>query len=491
MYYRCCMATSALRAWLLGGVALVVGCGRSNLWPGLEGDKGGMSSDRAGSGGGSAGSGGGSAGVGGGSAGVGGMAPAGAGSGGTFVSGVGSNSGEGALGGRLEQHAELFAQDVRVFALSAAPDGRVAMGGSFAGTLNLGGQVLTSSPEGSAFVAVVDAEARLQWARSVEGERGGNISGLAFTPDGAVVAQGDLFSAPPDVRQFAVRFDERGEQVWRQDFGNGSNSPSKVVVDQAGDAWLGGTPNLLRLNAAGELVGSMKVLAAPCPTSQLKDLVADDKGRLILTGVCSDVSGPHAFLQKRDANGTISFEKRITGTFSFSIGFLMAAVDHAGRITVGATLKHSLEDGEGETVYQAPDSAQDLWFAQYTPGGDRLWQRTYSSDAPGLTMDALATDPFDNILALGDCNELRFGQMEIISRPQRPSSPPNCVLKLRQDGTPVWGHFVEGGMSVKAMTADATAHVWLGGTFTRQAWFGDQMIVGNETRAGLVLRLSP
>jgi hypothetical protein len=462
------------RGWLLGVISLLVApsfsCGRTSLWDAFSGGAGGRSADWVSSGG---------------SSGAGGMAAARDG-GAPFVTVDAGNTGAGAVGGRLEQHAELYAEDVRVWALGAAPDGRVAMGGSFKGRLDWGGQVLTSDDESAAFVAVVDAAARLQWLRLVDRGPAPEPCGLAFTPDGAVVAH----VVQPEGGAFAARFDERGTEVWRRHLGRYDGGPATVSVARNGDAWLTGTP-FRRMNAAGEVVQTMDVRGDQCSTNTILDFDMDDDGALIISGRCSGPSVAYGFLQKRDANGTIAFEKRLMGSVSSKGGGAYATVDHSGRITIATALTYSLTNGEGETVVQTPGSTRDIWVAQYSPEGDRLWQRLFADTGLGGSITGLASNTFDDVVMVGQCSHLQFGQIDLLSRPDRAGSPSYCVLKLASDGTPVWGHLLEGALSPNALTTDATAHVWLGGQFDGKAWIGEDSIVGNQTTAGLVLRLNP
>jgi hypothetical protein len=439
----------ACLAWSLCGAMFIVACGRTSVLPGILDRPDEVS---------------GAANVS--SAGSSGVPNAGASFGGAFISAGGNDTaGQSACPpsnadcqGQLEQHLEWFAQDVRVLTLSAAPDGRVAIGGTFQGSLDMGGQVLTSDPDGAGFVGVFDANARLLWARSVEGSGAGSgaeqVTGVAFATDGALVLQGRSYATLAPNPQFVLGFDQRGQRLWRQDFGNLDNVPSKVVVDLNGDAWLGGTLSdqltfgsrslshagfsayLLRVNAAGDLIDAMKLLGDECVTSVLSDFATDDTGQLIVGLSCRDGSGSeHDFLQKRRSDGTLIFEKRVTSTWApGSLRNLSVTVDHAGRITTGASFVQRIENPEREAVIAAPPVPNGaLWLAQYSRAGDRLWQRVYSDQITYPSLSALASDPLDNVIVAATCLVLTSAQGEIIPPSKRVSVPSTCVLKLGAD----------------------------------------------------------
>jgi hypothetical protein len=46
-------------------------------------------------------------------------------------------------------------------------------------------------------------------------------------------------------------------------------------------------------------------------------------------------------------------------------------------------------------------------------------------------------------------------------------------------------------MQPAVLVSDANGHVWIGGSFHKQAWYGGQLIPGNDTTGGLLLRLNP
>lgn len=238
----------------------------------------------------------------------------------------------------------------------------------------------------------------------------------------------------------------------------------------------------------------MGIVPTGCATASLSDLAADDAGQPLIAGSCTDDRGVvYAFVQQLDASGAIVFEKRFRGTFSFGMGALSATVDHSGRVTIGTYFRHSFEDSDGNVVFASNvDLATDLWMAQYGPTGERIWLRTFGSTFNGTHLYALATDPFDDIVTVGRCTELAFGDTRlVVEHPEQGQS--TCALKLRDDGTPIWGHIVEGYLLAGAIAVDRSARIWLGGYFTGSARYGDQTIEGKDDGlpVGLLLRLTP
>ena len=470
----------------------------------------------------------------------GGPANAGGGRGGAFVQIAGS-AGVGAFGGRspgcmlepgrcrlpndiecegsnplcqgaLEGYAILRGEQVWVTALGASrTDDRIAVAGSFMGTFGFGSQNPTSV-ELAAFVTVIDGNAQPIWTRKLDNPRGEGASAIAFTTEGRVVIQGADAGLTTGIepRAFAAGFSPDGELEWRHSLD--SVLTGKVAAGPKGDAWISGnfidrltfgetslthsgsSGYLIRLDPAGNVVRALSIAPQGCASTVLTDLAADDAGQPLIAGNCTDDAGVvFAFVQQLDVNGAIVFEKRFRGTFSFALGILRTTVDHSGRVTVGSYFRHSFEDGEGNLVYASNlDLATDLWMAQYAPSGERIWFRTFASTINGENLSSLASDPFDDIVALGTCSELSFGNTHLVATHQDLGLG-GCILKLRNDGTPIWGHLIEGTLYEPALAVDRSAHIWLGGHFLEIVLYENQTIEGKDDRLpeGLLLRLTP
>ena len=113
-------------------------------------------------------------------------------------------------------------------AVALLPDGSVAVGGQFSGTLDLGGSVLTSAGGYDAFVAVFDGAGGYRWSQR-SGESGDQlVAALAVGSDGALYAvesveqaggaAASFGSALPAWTMVVSRYDAGGQRVWSQPF---------------------------------------------------------------------------------------------------------------------------------------------------------------------------------------------------------------------------------------------------------------------------------
>lgn len=472
---------------------LLIACGRTELGPGRLSDVG----DDAGAGGMAAGG-----------------APVVAGSagrgGGGFAGTLVAIAGEPAVGtpegGQLVQHAELLAQEVRLTALAAASDGRVAVGGAFRGRLDVGGPVLASDAEGGApFVLTYDANGTLLWARKL-GAEPHRVSGLAFTADGGLVVQGSDDNVGSEDRdtQRARLLDADGVQLRELAFGAGANSGGKVVVDPTGQIHLGGTayvPSrfgastighfrgtayLMTLSPAGAPLHAEEVLGEGCTHSAMTDLAIDPDGSLLIAASCWDAGDARsAFVQKRDLAGARIFEKHFTGSLNFNFADVVVTVDSMRRIVTGGGFQASFSM-DGEVVSNEGDGALNSWLAGFGPQGNLLDREVFASHRQGVL--ALAADPLNQRTVLVGCDGLRYRGVELA-----PQSGLNaaCVLKLKEGGDELWGRLVEGWMQPNAMISDASGYTWVAGEYSGDVRFGEHVLPGNATTGGLLLRLSP
>ena len=144
-----------------------------------------------------------------------------------------------------------------------AADGSVFLGGHFDGATDfnptLAGKDVRVSTDSDAFITKLNGDGSYAWTAAFSGRGGSQITGLAVTPAGAVVAVGtyadtiDLDpSATADVHQtvtpeqvdpFVVELDADGQLAWRGTFPsvtyNSPLIPPSVAVDSTGAVFVG------------------------------------------------------------------------------------------------------------------------------------------------------------------------------------------------------------------------------------------------------------
>jgi hypothetical protein len=83
----------------------------------------------------------------------------------------------------------------RLHALALTPSGNVILGGTYFGTLDLGGGPLSAGGSYGSFVAALDPSGHHLWSRTVGGDVFG-VTSLAVLPSGNILASGLVGSAP-------------------------------------------------------------------------------------------------------------------------------------------------------------------------------------------------------------------------------------------------------------------------------------------------------
>lgn len=409
--------------------------------------------------------------------------------------------------GALEQFLPLLGQEVSVTAIAASKDGRVAVGGNFRGRVDFGGHVLNTEAEGGwGFVAVYDSAGRLSWAK-IPVNGAGSVTGLSFAPDGGLVAQGTIgtmFLPDAPVVTYVVKLASLGEQAWDTRLAEHSAFAGKLVTDSRGDVWAGAQSwqpveaddpvndiiYLYHLSSKGSLLETQRVSGQGCVDNRLTDLTISSDDHLIATAGCTDAGGARsAFMQERDVLGTTLLEKRFVGVLNFSAGDMVVSVDSKRRITTGGGFWGSFTlDG----LLFSDDSMSGMsrvWLASFDPSGKLDRHDVYRTRSGAVA--ALAYDPNDDLLVLATCQGLDISGTVINYEPEHGDSAV-CVVKVDRSGLVlIWNHAIEGDLHPTVLVSDSTGHVWIGGNFYKEAWYGSRRIPGNEAAGGLLLRLNP
>ena len=125
----------------------------------------------------------------------------------------------------------------RLHALAVAPSGRVLIGGTYFGSVDLGGGPLSAGGSYGSFVAALDASGKHLWSRTMGGDVFG-VTSLAALPSGEILAAGMVGAAPtlgcgplgdtsPDATYLAT-LDASGACLSQRTFGVG---PDQYIED--------------------------------------------------------------------------------------------------------------------------------------------------------------------------------------------------------------------------------------------------------------------
>jgi len=298
--------------------------------------------------------------------------------------------------------------------------GSIVIAGSFAGTMNLGGGVLTSAGGQDMFLARYDAHGAHLWSQRFGGI--GNDVGKAVTVDGAgnIIMTGhfrgpvSIGGAPLAGRGlqdiFVAKFDAAGLHQWSQWYGSaGGDEGQDIVSDASGNVIVTGhyagainfgggadTPAfgsldmfVLKLNAAGGYQWS-KGVGNVNPDAGL-GVAVDAFNSVFVAGMFSNTvnfggggltssGSTDVFVVKYDADGAHQWSTRLggpTGDMGQGIG-----VDANGNVVVTGTYN-------------------DAFLVHYDTNGVQQWSRSFDSTDMAQGLD-LAITPAGAIAITGN-----------------------------------------------------------------------------------------
>jgi hypothetical protein len=298
--------------------------------------------------------------------------------------------------------------------MAVSPSGDVALAGLFSGGLVLGGTFMSVGPQdNNVFTGLLDANGRPAWSSATGSPGGQGAYGVAFGPDGSVLAIGGftntvnfgtgvLTAVSDDI--FLVKLAPGGHTTWVQQFGAdlggptgvGTGTPSSVAVDAKGNVAMGGTftgtigfggppldaPPLAsqtsfvaEVDSAGQFVYSLSFEGL---SHSVSAVVFDASGDLLVAGTNQDTltvggttfstTGGAGFLAKLDPAGNPLWAFQLGGTGTSQT--LAVAVSGAGDILLGGTFTDGLI--AGGLVIQAT-TGQDGFVLGVSAGGTPRW----------------------------------------------------------------------------------------------------------------------
>jgi hypothetical protein len=421
--------------------------------------------------------------------------------------------------GNLLQHQEVGTREVTVTDIALSTSGRIAIAGSFNGTLDFGGKskpLIGQDPEDSdetdAFVASFDADGQAEWAYAYAGKGWQAATGVRFTPNGDIAAQGSwtegLLGMPDENAPgaFVLRLDASGKALWKKLGATHKLHPGHVGVDNDGHIVVTGYyefpldflgAHLARDGVAGYVIkldedGAPVWANDESPDGWLfanvSNVAVDDEDNIVVIGSGQRKDGALAsYFRKLHADGSPLFTREFFATGGMRLPTV--AIDRKMRVVLGADFTGKLEN-EGQDFQSSAASGGDLWLARYSSQGDLDWQTVYSSDGTNAVMRTVAVDPYDNIVLGGVAKRLKVGDVTL-APPVEKTSQAMFLLKLRPDSTPAWVRSFEGGSSYQALAVSNRGSIWLAGTFVDRLWLGPDVVDSSGHRHGFLLELSP
>lgn len=143
------------------------------------------------------------------------------------------------------------ASDQAARGLAVGPAGIIGVSGYAAGSIDFGGGAITSAGNYDAYAAVLDATGAHVWSDGYGSTGDDRSYGIAFDSSsnahitgffgGSVNFGGGTLTSLGGDEIFVAKLNNMGVHQWSSRFGNGANQEAReVVVDGAGNVWLGG-----------------------------------------------------------------------------------------------------------------------------------------------------------------------------------------------------------------------------------------------------------
>jgi hypothetical protein len=290
--------------------------------------------------------------------------------------------------------------------VSVDPQGDIILGGSFSGTLNLGGAafVSTGGPPDAFLAKLTSATGAHVWSKQfsdVAGQPKGPqaIKDIAVDSAGNIVALGQFFQSANfggapflSVLNNAVlaKYDNTGNHSWSQAYSSTSDLfATSIATNSAGHAIATGTFKgtikfgdsdlvaqgafdntfIVDLDASGTHKWS-KSFGAATQTS-VYAMAVDASGSAIITGTTGGnvtfggaaLVDPGAFLAKLDASGTYLWSKNFLGAF----GYVLATDPLSSAVILGGNAKGTVDFGAGALMSAGGGSANSIFLAKFQP----------------------------------------------------------------------------------------------------------------------------
>ncbi len=245
-----------------------------------------------------------------------------------------------------------------VIGVATDAEGRVAITGSFTGSVGFGGNLLMSAGANDMFVAVLDADGNHLWSKRF-GDAAAQVGkAIAMGPAGEVVVIGDnagtvdfgggALATAGGTDIVVASFDKDGTFLWASQYGNtAAQLANGVAIDDVGNV-------VIAVSFAGSL---------------------NFGGGNLTSAGGSDVG-----LAKLTTGGMLLWGKRIgAGGADNARG---VTIDPFGAIVLAGDFSNTVDFGGGGLMSAG---GTDVFVAKYDPQGTHLWSKKAGNTAAQLT----------------------------------------------------------------------------------------------------------
>jgi len=246
--------------------------------------------------------------------------------------------------------------------------GNVYVAGGFVDSGDFGSTTLSSAGESDGFVAKLDADGTIQWAKSWGTAGREMTTGLGVDAAGNAYALSFRLGDAYDI----VKFSPTGVAVWGKSVvAHSGMSSADLTVNATGDVFVAGTFD-----------GTVDF----DPSSKTRNVS----------------SGPNmaAFVLKLDTNGKFGWVSPFVGHSTSEYSFAQSlALDGSGNIIVGGAYTGAVDFNPGRGTTTLP--TQGGFITKLNSSGNLVWARALEHSGPSTFLNSLAVDTAGNIYATG------------------------------------------------------------------------------------------
>lgn len=311
----------------------------------------------------------------------------------------------------------------------------VIIAGSFAGTVDFGGGVLTSAGYSDIFVAKFGSDGSHIWSKRFGDANPQEIHAVAVDASGNVIITGSFYgtvdlgagvlTSAGDEDIFVAKFGPEGGCIWSKRFGDRNTQHARcVAADVSGNVIVSGEfygsvdfggGALTSAGNADIFVAKFGPDGSHAWSNRFGDgeyqlagaVAADASGSVILTGVFHgtvDFGGgaltsagySDIFVAKFGSSGSHLWSKRF-GDGDYQ-GALALAVDGSENVVVTGYFEGTVDFGSG-TPMSAGGS--DIFVVKFGPEGAWLWSKRFGDESYFQTGESVAVDASGNVIVTG------------------------------------------------------------------------------------------
>jgi hypothetical protein len=416
-----------------------------------------------------------------------------------------------------------------VFGAATDTANNVVLTGTYSGTLDLGGGVLTAKGTNDVFLAKFDAQGTPVWSFGYGGVNGAD-TGYAVATDtaGNVYFTGEFnkgidfgvgcaLTSTSTRSVFVVKLDSFGAPKWCKNYGlTGTHSARAIALDPSGNVFVGGqlggksssTINfgggvltdtgsgdafVAKLDAAGNYVWAKNW--GDDSQQFVNRLAVDSGGNVLLSGIFqsqinfggntfTNTGGLDSFLVKLSPAGAHLWSQPLGGTKDQVPSGL--AVTPTGNVVLGGAFQDSI-DCSGNPQMSA--GATDIFLCEFDPSGAPKWSKTYG-DASAQDGPLVAADSAGNIiLTASGAGSVNFGGAMLTSAGGPNGGQDIFVAKLDPAGAHIWSQrFGDAQVQTNgALALDHNDAVLLSGGFNGAMTFGAKKLTSVSVSGDIFL----